>query len=174
MEDKAKVSFWKQALNYGLIMAAVSIFLSLVFYFTNLYVNTWANYISMVIGLVVLFYLMVQYRKVVRGGFASFGQMYSMSFTSSMISIVIGVLFGLLLMNVIAPEMKDAILLNVEERIMNNPRIPESYLDQAIERAQKSLEPGRQIIFGIAGGALFNAILCLIVAAIVKKDEPVA
>mgnify|MGYP003572393570 CR=1 FL=1 len=62
MEDKAKIPFWKHAITYGAIMAAVSIFLSLAFYFTNLYLNSWAQYANMGVGILVLIYLMIQYR----------------------------------------------------------------------------------------------------------------
>jgi hypothetical protein len=174
MEDKAKIHFWKHAFTYGVIMAAVSIFLSLAFYFTNLYLKSWSQYANMGVGIVVLVYLMIQYRKEVRGGFASFGQVFSMSFVSGLVSIIIGILFGILMMNVLFPDMKEAMTHMVEERILNNPRIPESMVDQAVERASKNFEPVRQLLFGIGFGAFFQAIISLIVAAIIKKEEPIA
>jgi len=172
MAENVNTPFWKPAFNYGLIMAAVSIFLSLAFYFTDLYLKSWAQWASMAIGIIVLIYLMSQYRKVVCGGFAGFGKMFKMTFTSGMISLVIGVLFGVLMMHVLFPEMMDAQLLAMEEKLMSNPRIPESMLDDALERTARNLEPGRQVIWGIVGGGIFYAIISLIVAAILKKEDP--
>jgi len=143
MEDSAKPTFMKTALTYALIMAVISIFFTLVFYFTNLYLKTWSQILNFVISIVVLVYLMIAYRKTVLGGYASLGQIFTMGFVSSMISLVIGLLVSYLMMNVLFPEMKDAILLNAEQKLLNNPRIPESMLDASLERAEKSLEPGR-------------------------------
>jgi hypothetical protein len=128
----------------------------------------------MAVGIVVLVYLMIHYRKEVRGGYASFGQVFSMSFVSGMVSIIIGTLFGMLMMNVLFPDMKEGILNMVEERIYSNPRIPESAVDMAVERASRSFEPLRQLIFGIVGGGFFQAIISLIVSAFIKKEEPIA
>ena len=97
-----------------------------------------------------------------------------MSFVSGLVSIIIGTLFGILMMNVLFPDMKEGMLIMVEEKILSNPRIPESMVDQAVERATKNFEPVRQLLFGIGFGAFFQAIISLIVAAFIKKEEPIA
>ncbi len=173
MENSVKPTFMKTAINYALIMAAVSIFISLVYYFTDLYLKTWSQFVSLGISIIVLAYLMIVYRKTVLGGYASFGQIFSMGFVSSLISLVIAVAFSYLMMNVLFPEMKEALLLNAEQKILDNPKIPEAYVDTALERAEKILQPGKQVLVGLIGGTIFNSLICLIVAAFVKKEEPI-
>lgn len=172
MKDPVKVPFLKTAVNYALILTAVSVFLSLVFYFTGLFTENWVQIVSGVISIGILVYLMIQYRKNVMGGFASFGQVWTMGFVSSLFSVILGIGFSLLMMYVLFPDMLEAMKLKVEESILSNAKIPEAYVDMAIERGMKQLEPARQLIFGIVGGAVVNAIIMLIIAAFVKKDDP--
>ena len=173
MENSVKVPFWKTALNYGLILAAVSIFLSLAFYFTDIYLKGWAQAVSGLVGIAVLVYLLVQYRKNILGGYATFGQIFVMGLVATFLSMIIGIASGFLQQYVLFPEMKEAILLNAQDNILNNPRIPESMVDQQLERVEKMMQPGRQVLFGLLGGTFINAIILLIVAAIIKKEEPV-
>jgi len=68
MEEKVKAPFWKPALSYGVILGLVSVFISLVFYFIGMATVSWTNYVSMLVGIVLLVYLMIQYRNVHLGG----------------------------------------------------------------------------------------------------------
>ena len=173
MEDTGKAPFWKPALNYALIMAAVSIFLTLAFYFTDIYLKGWASVVNGLISIAVLVYLLIQYRDKVLGGYASFGQLFVMGLVASLISLVIGMAFGMLQQYVLFPEMQEAILLNAQEKILNNTRIPESMVDQQLERVENMMQPGRQVLLGLVGGTFFNAIILLVIAAILKKEESI-
>ena len=58
-----------------------------------------------------------------------------------------------------------------EERIMNNPRIPESYYDAAMERLDKQFTVNRMVTMGLIFGPVLYAIVGLIAAAFLKKEE---
>lgn len=174
MEEKVKAPFWKPALIYGAIMGLVSVFLSLVFYFIGMATENWTNWVSMLVGIVVLVYLMLQYRKEYLGGYASFGQIFLMVLVSAgIVSVIIGAIYSYLLFTVIDPELIEQIKIAAEEKIMSNSRIPESMYDDALERAEKFTTVSRMIKMQLIGGPIVMAIIGLIVAAFIKKEKDI-
>lgn len=174
MEEKAKAPFWKPALIYGLILGLVSVFLSLVFYFTGMTTANWTNWVTLIVSIVVLVYLMVQYRNVHLGGYASFGQIFLMVLVSAgIISTIIGAIYQYLLFTFIDPGLVDQIRIVAEERIMSNSRIPESMYDDIMERMDKRMTVPYMIRMALIMGPIVNAFFGLIIAAFIKKEEDV-
>ena len=174
MEEKTKAPFWKPALIYGLILGLVSVFLSLVFYFTGMTTATWTSWVTMLVSIVLLVYLMVHYRNVHLGGYASFGQIFLMVLVSAgIVSTIIGALYQYLLHTVIDPGLLDQIRIAAEDRIMSNSRIPESMYDDIMERMEKRMAVGYMIKMALILGPIVNAFLGLIIAAFIKKEEDV-
>ena len=174
MEEQTKAPFWKPALIYGVILGLVSVFISLVFYFTGLSMKGWTNWLTMLVSLVLLVYLMIQYRKIYLGGYASFGQIFLMVLVSAgIVSTIITTLYQYLLFAVIDPGLQDQVRIIAEERIMNNSRIPESMYDDLFERMEKTTSLSYMIKMGLIMGPIINAIIGLIVAAFLKKEEDV-
>lgn len=172
MEEKVKAPFWKPALIYGAILGFVSVFLSLVFYFIGLSTANWVNWINMLVGIVLLVYLMLQYRKEYLGGYASFGQIFLMVLVSAgIISTIIGAVYGYLLYTVIDPGLLDQVKIVAEEKIMSNSRIPESMYDDIFERMEKRTTAAYITKMALIAGPIINAIIGLIVAAFLKKEE---
>ena len=124
MEEKAKAPFWKPALIYGLILGFVGILLGIIFYFFDLFVASWTQWVSLAVTVVVMAYLLVSYRNEYLGGFASYGKIFLMGFVVGIISSVLGVIFTYVMWGVIDPELADKARVVAEERIMSNPRIP--------------------------------------------------
>ena len=125
MEEKVKAPFWKPALMYGAILGLVSVFISLVFYFIGMATVNWTNYVIMLVSLVLLVYLMIQYRNVHLGGYASFGQIFLMVLVSAGIfATIISAVYTYLLYTVIDPGLVDQMRIVAEEKIMSNSRIP--------------------------------------------------
>ena len=174
MEEKVKAPFWKPALIYGAIMGFVAVFISLVFYFIGMATVTWTNYVSMLVGLVLLVYLMLQYRKEYLGGYASFGQIFLMVLVSAgIISVIISAIYSYLLFTVIDPELIEQVKIAAEERIMSNSRIPESMYDDILDRMEKRMNVGYMIKFALILGPIVNAFIGLIVAAFIKKEKDI-
>ena len=174
MDEKAKAPFWKPALIYGVILGFVSVFISLVFYFIGMSTENWTNWVNWLVSIVLLVYLMIQYRNVHLGGYASFGQIFLMVLVAAgIISTIIGVIYQYLLLTYIDPGLLEQIKIIAEERIMNNPRIPESMYDDILERMEKRMTVGYMMRMGLIIGPVFNAFIGLIVAAFIKKEEDV-
>ena len=169
MEKKA--SFWKAALIYGAIAGFVGILLGVIFYVMNLYAANWTQWVSILVAIAVLVYCLKAYRNEYLGGFARFGQLFLMALAIGVVSSIISLIYSYLMYTVIDPELLDKIRLVAEEKMMNNPRIPENMLDEMIERMAKNFEPKRMYIMTIVGGTVMYSILGLIMAAILKKEE---
>lgn len=169
MEKKA--SFWKAALIYGAIAGFVGVLLGVIFYVMNLYAASWTQWLSMVVSIAVLVYCLKAYRSEYLGGYATFGQLFLMALAIGVVSTLISLVYSYVMFTMIDPELLDKIRLAAEEKMMNNPRIPESRLDDMIERMAKNFEPARMYKMTVIMGIVFSAILGLILAAILKKDE---
>lgn len=170
MEENVKAPFWKPALIYGAIIGAVSVFIGLVFYFLGLTAASWTNLVSILISIAVLVYCLVLYRKDYLGGFASFKQIFLMALVAGVIASIISTLFTMILFNM-DPELIVSLRIAAEEKIMNNPRIPESMYDTIFERMEKGFQPTRMYSQALIMGIVGNAIVGLIAAAFIKREE---
>ncbi len=171
MEEKAKASFWKPALIYGAIVGFVGILVSVVFYFLDLTTASWTGYVSMAIGVAVLIYCLVTYRNEYLGGVASFGQIFLMALVIGIISSILSAAYQYVLYAVIDPGLIDKIRIVAEERVMNNPRIPESMYEDIFERMETRMTATRMVRMALILGPIVNAVLGLIIAAFVKKSD---
>ena len=132
---------------------------------------SWVNWVTMLITIAVLVYCLVAYRNEYLGGFASFGQIFIMGLVIGIISTIITVAYNHLLYTVIDPDLVEKMRIAAEERIMNKSRIPESMYDDLFEKMEKRMQPGKLAIMGLILGPILNAIISLIIAAFVKKEE---
>jgi hypothetical protein len=174
MEEQVKAPFWKPALMYGAILGFVSVFISLVFYFIGMATVNWTSWVIMAINLALLVYLMIQYRNVHLGGYASFGQIFLMVLVSAGIfATIISAVYTYLLYTVIDPGLVDQMRIVAEERIMSNSRIPESMYDDIMERMEKSMRVGYMVKIRLIVGPLANALIGLIIAAFIKKEKDI-
>lgn len=172
MEEKVKAPFWKPALIYGAILGFVSVFLSLVFYFIGMATESWTNWVIMLVTLALLVYLMLHYRKEYLGGYASFGQIFVMVLVSAgIVSTIIGAVYQYLLFTVIDPGLVEQLKIATEEKIMSNSRIPESMYDDLFEKMEKRTTAAYMTKMALIFGPVVNAIIGLIVAAFIKKEE---
>jgi hypothetical protein len=174
MEETAKAPFWKPVLIYGAILGFISILLSVIFYVTDLMMASWVQWVNLLFTIVALSWCMVAYRNEYLGGYASFGKIFVMALVSGIFAIILSSIFSFILFEVIDPDLIDKMKLAAEERVINNPRVPESMQEEMIERVTRNMERGRMMIMGLIGGTVMYAILGLIIAAFVKKEKDVA
>ena len=171
MEEKAKAPFWKPALIYGAIVGFVGILIGLVFYFLNMSTDSWTGYVTMAIGLAILVYCLVAYRNEYLGGFASFKQIFLMALVIGIISSIISAAYTYILYTVIDPGLIDKLRIVTEEKLMSNPRIPESMYDGLFEKMEARFTAAKMATMALIWGPIVNAIIGLIIAAFVKKEE---
>ncbi|HET9053724.1 MAG TPA: DUF4199 domain-containing protein, partial [Cyclobacteriaceae bacterium] len=163
----------------ALILAAISIVLTLVFYAVDytLLATIKIGLLSLVIFLGYGIYAGITYRKEI-GGYISFKNAFMHGFIVFAVSALISTVFNILLYTVIDPELgqklTDVSVQNAEE-MMRNFGMPEGQMDEALEKARTDAA-GRYTIGGLALGYVWALIGCAIFAlisgAIVKKKQP--
>jgi hypothetical protein len=172
MEQSAKAPFWKPALIYGAILGFVGILLGVIFYFLNLTTQSWVALVSIAVSIAVMAYCLLAYRKEYLGGYASFGRIFVMALVIGIVASILSTIYTYVLHTVVDPDLTEKIRLMAEERIMNNPRIPESMYEDLLDRMEDRFTPARMTRMALIWGVAANAIIGLILAAFIKKNPP--
>lgn len=166
------------AIKYGAIMGLVGVGYSTVLYMLGPEVMMGSmSYVGLVITIGLFVYFGFQLRKD-NGGFITFGEAFKGAFVMILVSGAINIMFSALLFNVIDPELADVVKQLTIERMES---MFESFnMDQeAIDQAMIGLEE-QDFGMGLKNAAIgffvnygaFGAIGALILAAIVKKQDP--
>ena len=171
MNEQAKTPLLKPALIYGLISAFIGILMSVIFYVLDVSMEAWAGIVSIVVSIAVLVYLLRAYRNEYLGGFATYGQLILMALLIGLISSIIMAIYTYLLFSVIDPDLLEKLKILTEERLYNDPRIPEARADIMYERMEKRFTVLRQTRSAFVVGTIVTFILGLIIAAFLKKEK---
>lgn len=166
---ETKKSAFSTALKYAIITALAMFIYSIILYITGLYLNNNINLLTYIIMLAGLVFAVKDRRDKDLGGFISFGEAFKTGFLFCMITGVIGVIFSLIMLNFIAPEMIDEILKKAESDMINQG-LPDAQIEVAMEWTRKFTSPVWMAVWSLLSTAFFGAILSLIVAAIFKKN----
>lgn len=180
MDKSALIS--KLSLKYGFILAAVSLVLSFTLHFINpvmMYTNFALPFIVLIIFLVLLVFVGITIRREI-GGFWTFGEAFKSFLIISLILALTAVLYNILLMKVVDPDLPAKAAAAIEESqraMMTKFGMGNDEIDAALEKAgnmQEKLEPTLKNSFTSFGVSLaMYGFLSLILAAILKKKEPV-
>lgn len=178
MEEK-ETTLFQHAIKWGLIAGGISITLTCVMYAIDyaLLANwkTGIFFFAMFIGLAI--YAGINYRNEI-GGFLSYGKAFQHGFVLMAVSGLISTIFLILMYNVIDPELPQNLTkvgMENAQKMMEGFGMPADQMDKALEDAQKRMEKqytisGSALGYGI--GLIVYAVLSLITAIFVKKNEP--
>ena len=181
MEENAEsVSLKNHVIKWGLIVGAVSITLTILLYVLDytLMVQLKTLFVMLLIYLGITIYAGIDYRNGV-GGFLPYGKAFVHGFLVLAVSALVATIFNFVLYNVIDTELPqkltDASLENTRE-MMVSFGAPEEAIDKAIEEGRGRTESQFTItgqLIGLASILFFSAIMALISAIFVKKNQPV-
>jgi len=172
----------KLSLKYGLTLAAVSVVISLTCHFINpvmLYTNFLAPLGILVVFIALLVVVGLNIRKEV-GGFWTFGEAFKSYLIIALILAITAVLFNVILMTLIDPDLPATAAAAIEEsqrKMMEGFGMSGEQVDEALAKAgnmQEKLQPtfkNSLTSFGVS--IAMYGVLSLILAAILKKKEPV-
>jgi len=162
----------------GLIIGMIMIIVTMVIYFIDvgLFGNSKVGMGLFAVSVIVyLIYLTksVREERSENGGMISFGEAFKASFITGAVAVVLSTVFTMLLFNVINPEAKEIVL---ESQIESATGMMEMFgadddaIDLAISQMedQNNFAPGKLAI-GLLVNLAIGAIVCLIIAAIMKK-----
>lgn len=167
----------QKAITYGVIGGLITVAFNLIMYLIDpaLLANWWIGFAALPIAVIILLAGGFAIRKA-EGGYLKFGAAFLNMFVIGVVMTIIGVIYQILLMHVIDPELPQFLMEKAMENMaemMANFGMPEAQLEEAMREGAANIESqfsiGAQIL-GIIWGAMFYAVLSLILALIVKRN----
>ena len=152
----------------GLILSAFSIVFSVLMYVFNLYEYSWLTWVSTVVVMGGIIYGNILYANQNKNN-VTFGNLFAHGFKTTAVLIVITTAYTLLAFKVLFPEVVDMILEISRKQMLENPKMTDEMIEQAMSMTKKYFIP-----FAIGGTILgtgfTGAIASLIGAGIAKKN----
>ena len=173
METKPR-SLFNNSLIYGLLTGAVSIVFSILTYILDVPFKSPVMYFSFVILLTGIIYGTFQYRNSYFGGYISFGKAFLSGFIIVLTATVLSSLYSYIFLTFIDPGYLEKIIqqtLEQTEAKMADKGVSADQMEPALAMTRKFMSPIIMMIFGILTSAFFGAILSLIAAAFLKKED---
>lgn len=170
MEQKR--SMWKETLNYGIIMGLITVVFSVLTYMFDLTFKTWIVWPSMLLGIIVLFFLLRSYRDHYNNGYISYGKSVGAGVIINIYAAIIAAIYIYLLYSVIDPGLIDKSLA-VAEAKMAEKGLPEDIIEKAMVTQAKMMKPWFTTLMATISSVFYGLILSLIVSLFVmKKGNP--
>ncbi len=158
-------------LGKGLMLALVLIVVDLIGGFAHLRFESWFKWISTIIAMVAIIVFCIQFGTRQVDG-VTFGKVFGYGFRISLIVSAIMVVYNLLSMYVIFPELIDQILTKTRTDLQAAGKLTDDQIDNQIAMTKKFMQPGILSIFIFLVTLFFNTIASLLGAAFAKKTEP--
>ncbi|HEU4551471.1 MAG TPA: DUF4199 domain-containing protein [Chitinophaga sp.] len=153
-------------LQYGLVISAIIILLSVVFYVMNLSAARWTQWVHTAIMFIGVIITCIQFGKL-NDGDVTFGSVFANGFRTTAVIAVITVLFSVIFV-LIFPDIKEKALEEARRQMEAQGRSDEM-IEKALAMTSKMF-----MVFVVAGGVfgtlLFGVIASLIGAAAAKKN----
>jgi hypothetical protein len=152
----------------GLILSLITITFSIALYLTDLWQNKGLGYISYAIVLGGIIWSCIHYAQQMNGN-VTFGNVFAHGFKVTATLIVITVLYTVLSVKLIFPEMTDKIIEAAAKEMEKNKNLTDEQVKSALDMTRKFMMPF--MIGGtILGYGIFGAISSAIGAGIAKKN----
>ena len=154
----------------GLILSAISIVFSIVMYVFNLFEYSWLSWINTAIVMGGLIYGNILFANQSNNN-VTFGNLFAHGFKTTAVIIVITTAYTVLSFKVFFPDMIDTILEISRKKMLENPKMTDEMIEQAISMTKKFFIP-----FAIGGtilGTGFTGALASLIGAGVAKKNPV-
>ena len=152
----------------GAILGGISILFSIVIYVFNLYTTQWLSYLSYAVFIGGIIYGNILFANQ-NDNNVSFGNIFAHGFKTTAVTIVITVLYTVLALYVLFPDMIDKIIEVSRTEMLKNPKLTDEMIEQGIAMTKKLFLPFA-IAGAIFGTGFIGAIGSLIGAAVAKKN----
>ena len=178
--DPSTISSRQIGTRYGLFWALAAIVLGLVAYMlgwsnpqnANVVGGLITGVISFGIGIAMIV-LPIQKARNELGGYITFGKAFSTGFWSVLIYVLISTVWTLLFMTLIAPEIMEQTTTAMVEQ-WEEQGLSEDQIESMSWMTNLFSNPISLAIFGAVSGLAMWTIIDLIIAAVLKKDPPIA
>jgi len=151
----------------GLLVSLILIVIGIAGYFTKLFEQSWFSWASNGILCIAVIWGCITYANQMNGQ-VTFGNVFAHGFKMSVVVALILIVWVLLAMTVLFPEMKDKTLEMARQRMEERGNLSDSQIEQGVEFTKKFFIP-----FAIGGTLLgtliFGTVASLLGAAVAKK-----
>lgn len=151
----------------GAILGGISILFSIIIYVFNLYTTQWLSWLSYAILIGGIIYGNVLFANQ-NDNKVTFGNIFAHGFKTTAVIIVLTVLYTLLSLFVLFPDMVDKIIELSRIEMAKNPKMTDEMIEQGINLTKKLFLP-LALAGAIFGTGILGAIGSLIGAAVAKK-----
>lgn len=162
----------KFALNFGLILGAVSVIFAFMLYTADMHYQGGISImlISLLLSLAAVILAMVQFKKT-NNGFMTFGQALKIGVGVCLIGGIIGIIFNQIMSNVIDPDMMAKAMEYQKNQLLETTNMTMEQVDAQMEMGKTFSTPTMQIVFGLVFSLVIGFVVSLIPALILKKTE---
>ena len=160
------------SLLFSLLAVIPAMLLGVILMYTSDNPQSGWNYLSYLFLLGALIYGQLNWRKVGRDGFMTFGQAFKYALMLSMWYAVLIAIWTYIFFAIISPDIMDK-MLEISRQQMEAQGLPEDQIEMGLEMSKKFMTPGIIAAFALIGGFIFSLIIGLISSAITQKNNPV-
>jgi len=167
-------SIKKIALNFGVLLALLSIGLQVVSYVLDAHIDRpwWLSVLQMIISVDIIVMGLNAFRSA-NSGYLTLPQALKTGVAISVIAGIIAVIFNYFFMNYIDPDFVQKTLdFTQEQMVKSNPNMTQKDIDMAMDMSAKFMSPLVMSAFALIGTLFFGFIISLIAGLIMKKNPP--
>ncbi len=172
MEEKQRTGM-SNGLFYGAITGVALIIFSLIMFLLDLYLNKSVSWISYLVLAAGMLYGTLDYRKKHTNGYMTYGKAFTACFWIGLFAGIIASLYMFVFAQFIHPGFVQELLDQARTNMLAaKPDMSEEQLEQAISMTAKFMSPVMMSIWGIVVYAASSAVIGLILAIFLKKEDP--
>jgi len=172
--ENTQPSIKKIALNYGVLLALLSIVLQVISYVLDAHIDRpwWLSVVQLLISVAVIVYG-IKLFKTGNAGYLTLGQAIKTGVAISLIAGIIGVIFNYIFMNFIDPDfIAKTMEFSREQMIVSNPDMTQEQIDNAMDISAKFMSPLIMSAFAIIATLFFGFIISLVAGVIMRRNPP--
>ena len=166
MEEKKVMSHFVAGLLIGLILIVFSI----AGYLTDMYQQNWYNWAVNIILCIAIIVACITYANQ-KDNYVTFGNVFSHGFKTTAIIAIIVLVYTVLTMGVLFPEMKEKALELAQKRMEEKGNLTDDQIEKGMEFTKKYFMAF--VIFGVMIGTLLFGVVASLIGAAIAKKKPV-
>ena len=157
------------AFQYGLLIAAGLIILSLIMYAAGMITVNWISYVGYAILLGGLVFGTIKFRDDYSGGFISYGRALGFGTLASFFAALISAVFAFVFYKMIAPDALNELRIAAEINILETtPNVTDQQLDLAV----RMISPFMIALTYLFSYTFVGFVFSLVTAAFLKRKDP--
>lgn len=167
-------SIKKIALNYGILLALLSIVLQVISYVLDVHIDRpwWLSVVQLLISVSIIVYGIKAF-KTANANFLTLGQALKAGLAISLVAGIIAVLFNFVFINFIDPDFIQKTLdFSRQQMVEQYPNMTQEQIDNSMEISAKFMSPWVMSAFAMIATLFFGFIISLIAGLIMKRNPP--